>query len=334
MNKIRLFLLFAVFTVLVIPNTRSFSAAASPYDLLAVINSIRAANGLEPVSSDPILMSVAQNHATYISQNPGAGHFDANGGQERDRAEAAGFSVTAAGGWIDECWAAARNDTPVETMVYNSWSDFDHWYQITNPGAKFAGAGVVESDGMTYYILNLAGSYDGASHTGGAASTIPSTAVTVQVAPMKLATPEADGSIIHTVSIGQAPWSIAAAYDITVDQLIALNSLGTNPVIFEGQKLIIQPGYTPTPSPTATLTPRPPTRTPIPAQTAQPVATQESTGSGSIFNMNRSTMGLVLVLICGAGLALMVIGTVKREKPTAKKSDNKEDVTKEDIEQL
>ena len=325
MNKIRLFLLFAVFALLAIPNARSYSAAANSYDLLAVINSIRAQNGLNPVSSDPILMTIAQNHAVYISQNPGAGHFDANGGQERDRAEAAGFSVSAAGGWIDECWAAARNDTAVETMVYNSWSDFDHWYQITNPGAKFAGAGVAESGGMTYYILDMAGEYDGSGHTGGATSTIPSTAITVQVAPVKLATPEADGSIIHTVSIGQAPWSIAAAYDITVDQLVALNNLGTNPVIFEGQKLIIQQGYTPTPSPTATLTPRPPTRTPIPAQTAQPVATQESAESGSIFNVNRSTMGLILVLICGAGLALMAIGTTKREKPSAKKSDKEED---------
>jgi uncharacterized protein YkwD len=325
MNKIRLFLLFAVFTLLAIPNTRTYSAAANSYDLLAVINSIRAQNGLDPVTSDPILMSVAQNHAVYISQNPGAGHFDANGGQERDRAEAAGFSVSAAGGWIDECWAAARNDTPVETMVYNSWSDYSHWYQITNPGSKYVGAGVAESGGLTYYVLVSAGTYGGSGQSSGAASTIPSTAVTVQVAPVKLATPEADGSILHTVSIGQAPWSIAAAYDITVDQLIALNNLGKNPVIFEGQKLIIQPGYTPTPSPTATLTPRPPTRTPIPAQTAQPVATQESAGGGSIFNMNRSTMGLILVLICGAGLALMVIGTVKREKPSAKKSDNNED---------
>jgi LysM repeat protein len=325
MNKIRLFLLFAVFAVLAIPNARSFSAAANSYDLLAVINSIRSANGLEPVSSDPILMTIAQNQANYISQNPGAGHFDANGGQERDRAEAAGFSVSAAGGWIDECWAAARNDTPVETMVYNSWSDYSHWYQITNPGSKLVGAGVAESGGMTYYVLVSAGTYGGSGQSSGAASTIPSTAVTVQVAPVKLATPEADGSIIHTVSIGQAPWSIAAAYDITVDELVALNNLGKNPVIFEGQKLIIQPGYTPTPSPTATLTPRPPTRTPIPAQTAQPVATQKSAGSGSLFNVNRSTMGLVLVLICGAGLALMVIGTVKREKPAAKKSDDTED---------
>jgi len=114
--------------------------------------------------------------------------------------------------------------------------------------------------------------------------------------------------------------SIAAAYDITVDELIALNNLGKTPVIFEGQKLIIRPAYTPTPSPTATLTPRPPTRTPIPPQTPQPVATQEEKNEGAFLNVDRSTMGLVLILLCGAGLALMIIGTISRDKqPPSKK---------------
>ena len=324
MKKFRIFLLIAVFASLALPRS-SVSSAANSYDLIAIINSIRAQNGLDAVEADPILMTIAQNHANYIASIQSGGHIDANGGQERDRAEAAGFSVAAAGGWIDECWAAARNDTPIETMIYNSWSDFDHWYQITNPGAKFVGAGVAESGGLTYYILDLAGSYDGAAHNGGAASTIPTTAVTAQVAPVQLATPEADGSIIHTVKTGQAPWSIAAAYDIPLDQLVALNNLGDNPVIYVGQKLIIQPAYTPTPSPTATLTPRPPTRTPIPAQTAQPVATQKTSAgnSRSILNMNRSTMGLILILVCGAGLALMVVGTVTRDKkpPKPKKEE-------------
>ena len=323
MKKFRLFLLFAVFTFLALPHANVISAASSPYDLIAAINAIRSQNGLDAVEADPILMTIAQNQADYISSIQSGGHVDANGGQERDRAEAAGFSVASAGGWIDECWSAVRDGTAIETMIYNQWSDFDHWYQITNPGSKFVGVGVAESGGLTYYILDSAGSFDGAGFTSGAASTIPTTAVTAQVAPVQLATPESDGSIIHIVKAGQAPWSIAAAYNIPLDQLVALNNLGDNPVIYEGQKLVIQLPYTPTPSPTATLTPRPPTRTPIPAQTAQPVVTQKPAGgsSRSILNMDRSTMGLILILICGAGLALMVVGTVTREKKPPKKED-------------
>lgn len=321
MKKTRLSLLIAVFVLLAVPHARVWSATPSPYDLIAAVNAIRAQNGLEPVEADGILMSIAQNQAAYIASVQSGSHYDASGGQERDRAEAAGFSVTGAGGWIDECWSAARNDTPVDTMIYNSWSDAVHWGILTYPGAKFVGAGVAESGGLTYYILDMAGTYEGVDYVGGVASTIPTGAVTAQVAPVKMATPEADGSIIHTVKIGQAPWSIAAAYDITVERLSALNNLGANPVIFEGQKLIIQPAFTPSPSPTATLTPRPPTRTPIPARTAQPALTQAPKKDGAFLNLDRRTMGLILILICGAGLALMIVGTMSRDKKNTPKEE-------------
>ena len=86
MNKIRIFLLLAVLGILAIPFARVSSAATSG-DLIAVINGIRAINGLDPVEPDPILMAVAQNHANYIASIQSGSHFDANGGQERDRAE-------------------------------------------------------------------------------------------------------------------------------------------------------------------------------------------------------------------------------------------------------
>lgn len=326
MNKKRIFLLLAVLGLLALPMSQVHSAAAapSPYDLIAAVNAIRAQNGLNAVEPDGILMTIAQNQAEYNALVPGAGHYDANGGQEKDRALAAGFPLAEVGGWIDECWAAARSTTSISEMIASAWSDAVHWGILVHPGAKFVGAGVVESEGMTYYILDMAGSYTGSGNTGGGvASTIPTTAVTAQVAPVQVATPAEDGSLLHTVKIGQAPWSIAAAYDITVEQLVALNNLGDNPVIYVGQELIIQPAATPTPSPTATLTPRPPTRTPIPAQTAQPVVTQTSEveGGGALLNMDRRTMGLILILICGAGLALMVIGTISRDKQPPKKEE-------------
>ena len=323
MKKIRILLLLAVFTIMAVPQAKVLSAAPSPYDLIASVNTIRAQNGLDPVEPNGILMTIAQNHANYIASIQSGGHVDASGGQERDRALAAGFSVDAAGGWIDESWAAANSATSIDIMIYNSWSDPVHWGILVYPGAKFVGAGVAESGGLTYYVLDMAGDYVGADYASGLASTIPTNAVTAQVAPVQMATPGTDGSIIHIVKVGQAPWSIAAAYDITVDQLVAMNNLGTNPVIYVGQDLLIQLAYTPTPSPTATLTPRPPTRTPIPAQTAQPVETQKANDQSgtSIFNMDRRTMGLALILICGVGLALMVIGTVSRDKQPPKKEE-------------
>ena len=152
------------------------------------------------------------------------------------------------------------------------------------------------------------------------ASTIPTTAVTAQVAPVRVATANAEGRIIHVVKDLESLWGIAVAYETTIDQIKAVNGL-KNDIIFTGQELVIQAGYTPTPSPTATVTPRPPTRTPIPQQTARPVGTAQNKESGnggaqSILNMDRKTMGLILILICGVGLALMIFGSAgKNKKP-------------------
>jgi len=174
---------------------------------------------------------------------------------------------------------------------------------------------VSESGGMVYFILNLGVKYGSGGTSAGVAATIPTAAVTARVAPVRVSTPDSGGAIIHVVQIGQALWSIAGAYDVTVDQLIALNNLSANAVIYEGQELLIQVGYTPTVSPTVTLTPRPPTRTPVPQQTAQELEDEEDEGgSSSLLNMDRRTMGMLLVLVCGIGLALIVLGTAGKER--------------------
>ena len=67
-----------------------------------------------------------------------------------------------------------------------------------------------------------------------------------------------------------------------------------------------------------------PVGTPIPQQTAQPIATVQEQAKGSsgakpILNMDRKTMGLALILICGVGLALMIIGIASKDKKPPKK---------------
>jgi hypothetical protein len=52
-------------------------------------------------------------------------------------------------------------------------------------------------------------------------------------------TPLADGTIYHQVQKDEGLWSIALAYDITIEQLKLLNGLATDE-IFIGQKLIIK----------------------------------------------------------------------------------------------
>jgi LysM repeat protein len=64
-----------------------------------------------------------------------------------------------------------------------------------------------------------------------------------------LATPDADGKIIHEVQPYQALITIAAAYTVNVDTILALNGWQADWPLQIGQKLLIDPGKV-TPSPT------------------------------------------------------------------------------------
>jgi LysM repeat protein len=63
------------------------------------------------------------------------------------------------------------------------------------------------------------------------------------------AIPDADGRIVHVVGPYQALITIADAYDVTIDRILALNGLQEDWPLQIGQKLLISPGNV-TPSPT------------------------------------------------------------------------------------
>ncbi len=63
------------------------------------------------------------------------------------------------------------------------------------------------------------------------------------------AAPDADGKIVHEVGPYQALYSIAEAYQVSVDRIVALNGWQQDWPLQIGQKLVIDPGNV-TPSPT------------------------------------------------------------------------------------
>lgn len=95
--------------------------------------------------------------------------------------------------------------------------------------------------------------------------------------PVSLATPAADGSIVHIVQQGQTLWAVAAIYQIPLDDLLILNGLNQNSFVFPGDKLIIRPPYTPTPTLSPTPAPPTPTRTPTVTPTLPPTYTPAPT---------------------------------------------------------
>jgi hypothetical protein len=85
------------------------------------------------------------------------------------------------------------------------------------------------------------------------------------VMPVIVASPMADGSIVHIVQIGQTLWTIAAVYEVDLNELMALNGLPPSAIIHPDDEIIVRPGTsvtsTSTTSPTATRTSTP-ARTP------------------------------------------------------------------------
>jgi len=331
MNFYRKIVLALWLLLALIPIGAVQSAGPGPLDLIAEVNAYRQAQGLPNLEVDNTLMLIAQNQSDYLANTFGTntsdianGHLDAMGGEEKDRAQAVGYDL-GPGWYIDETWAAELSTEPVSDVIYQKWAQSPvHNRVLLHTDISFVGAGISEVDGINYYILVVSGIFGSGGSGGGAAATVPTTAVTVQVAPVKVATPDAEGKIFHEVETGQALWSIAAAYEVTIDQLQALNSLTENDFIYTGQKLLIQQAFTPTVSPTTTTTSRPPTRTPNPAQTAEAVVTQtpdQNAEEGGFLNLDRSTIGLALVLVSGVGLALMVISIASRGNEKKKKKE-------------
>jgi LysM repeat protein len=111
-------------------------------------------------------------------------------------------------------------------------------------------------NGVAYYVLDLSAAEDASSPTltpTPAGQVIISTAGArgTEAVIVYVSTPLPNGETYHTVRRGEALWSIAIAYGITVQELIRLNGLAGDE-IFEGQILQVQQPFTPTPMPSST----------------------------------------------------------------------------------
>jgi uncharacterized protein YkwD len=302
----RLFLLISFFTLILTGILGGvspvFGAVQGPIDMLDAVNALRQENGLSPYEFDAGLMASAQVHADYMAEIGEITHVRADGSGPEDL----GFFENVAGG----------QNLTIQVAIYSLWSDPDHWSTMVGMRFGKAGVGVAEKDGIVYYVLQVK-----KVQTGLEGQPTPDYNVTADpqlVNPVITVTPQLDGSIIHEVLDGQSLWSIATTYGITIAEIIQWNNLAPTPVIFPGERLLVQPQPTATTTPTITLTPIPATRTPTPTMTPKtPTATPTITMTPtitpkppfSVYNLEksqRSTVGILLVALCGLGLLTVV----------------------------
>ncbi len=302
-------------------------SAPSAWDLLAAVNSLRAANGLPAYQADGALMAAAQGHSEYQASIGTWSHQGAGGSYEWDRAAAAGYGGGASI-HCDEAVAIAGTAMGVDYVVNTLWADYDHRVLVLlNASYLHAGAGAVEKDGMVYYTLDACYTGAGAGNNNTTASKAPANTVQQPTATREViesvvtSTPMPDGSVIHEVQPGQALWSIAIAYGIKIADIAALNKLdANNPVVFIGDKLVVRGTSTVTLTPTETSTLVPVTRTPtrtrtprltLPTRTVTPLPSETPKPLiptlPPLPERTEQMLGYGLIAVCGLGLLLVIL---------------------------
>ncbi|MDP2975613.1 MAG: CAP domain-containing protein, partial [Anaerolineales bacterium] len=210
---------------------------SSAYDLIEAVNNLRASYDLPPYQVNPILMSIAQAHAEYMAATGSVTHYSADGSRPSQRALAAGYPAS---GWFSENIIAGLN-LSAQAAVDAWMSDAPHQNTMLSSIYREVGAGVATAGDKVYYTLDagLATGSPPAAYTPGATG-LPKIPV-VSTGTLIPNTPNADGSIIHVVRKGDTIYGIAFAYGIPVEELLRLNGLTLDTVLYVGKQLIIRP---------------------------------------------------------------------------------------------
>jgi uncharacterized protein YkwD/LysM repeat protein len=302
-----------------LPAVQASSVTAS--DLINEVNAIRTANGLPALIVDPILMYTAQATAETMAAQDLHWHI----GGVRERVIAAGYGNGNA--WATENFSMGANKD-INDIVYVDWADADHMIPMTNANYVHIGAGVATLNGNTWYVVHAAypagGDYVSGETT---TTTVSGTADTSNyVQPIITSTPNEDGSVLHPILQGQVLYNIAVAYGVTVNELVTLNRLSpSNPIIYQGNDLLIVPSSSPTISPTASETPIPPTDTLVPTSTMpppKPTNTPSTTPTptrkpffpeiSTFEGGGQQKLGTILIVVSILGIGLIVFGSLKK----------------------
>ncbi len=307
------------------------------YQVIALVNQVRASYGLPALQANSALMAAAQGHSDYQASIGSTTHSGQGGSSPLQRAMAAGYGGGAKV-YVSENIYSGNNASPSQAV--NWWTgDGIHLQTMINPNATDAGAGVAQSGSTVYYTL-LVGYVAGSPGSGsGAPPAASETKAPTKppFIPLITSTPNADGSIVHVVQAGQALWNIAAIYNIPLAELLALNGLTENSFIYPGDKILIRKGEPtptatepPTPTPTATLPPALPALTvtvntmPDTLSTPSPFATQanlslestempaEPTSPRSVRSLNLFQLAIVGLFFIGS--TLILLGSLSRPR--------------------
>jgi len=221
-------------------------AEAQGNEVLQLVNAVRAEYGLAPLSYNAQLAAAAQGHANFIASEGIYSHYGVNGSTWQDRAQAAGYP-----GWAGENLVGGTRLTPQQGVTW--WRNSAiHFSNMLNPRWTEAGVGFAVGSGQNFYVMVFGTPNDGPPPR----AQQPVVDVPFIVAPIELASPNPDGSIVHVVGEGHTLWAIAARYEVPLADLYLFNGLTEDSVINPGDRLTIRlaEGQAPPPTPTPPTT--------------------------------------------------------------------------------
>jgi uncharacterized protein YkwD/LysM repeat protein len=294
---------------------------ATAQDVINAVNELRIANGLNPLSVHPALMQAAQWEANAIASGL-PGHSRPNGLTLGQWLISLGYPLSgdlSQDGYRSENWVAARS---AEEAIQLWLMDAPHTNTMLSPDRSDIGAAIAVGD-QTYIVIETA-----LQTANGEMQTDAKDMLTALpydetgslapqfIMPVIVSTARPDGDVIHKVAYGQSLWSIAIAYNTTIEQIRAWNNLDADESVYENEILLVQkaatqPGAATVTAagtagevflaPPATFTPSlPPTSTPTNLSATQPA---EKTANPAA---NRAVLIIVMVfaLIVGGWLAM------------------------------
>ena len=292
--------------------------------VIKAVNKLRIDQGLSPLNVHPVLMQVAQIEVNGIA-NGMPGHWRPEGLTLGQWLISLGYPLAgdlSQDGFRSENWLAARS----ADEAIQAWKgDGEHSNTMLSPDRSDIGVGIFVGDQVFIVLITALQTSSGkmqsvadplltqvASSKSGA---VEGSLTSQYMKPVALSTARPDGDVIHKIQYGQSLWSIAIAYQTTIDQIRAWNNLGQDTTIYEGQVLLVQKSATQPPA--ATLTPR---ASSTPLSTAiERRATSSSTATVLPASMRTgedipsqspsigTRAGLILVLVASGGLIAVLL---------------------------
>ncbi|MFM8321711.1 MAG: CAP domain-containing protein, partial [Chloroflexota bacterium] len=146
------------------------AGAPSPYDVIAAVNSVRAAHGLAGFTTNGALMAAAQAHSDYQAAIDSTTHTGSGGTTVKTRALAAGYGGGADVSVIENIYGGMG--ASVQNAVGWWQGDAIHLNTLLAERQTDAGAGVaVSASGVVYFTLDVGAVVGGSAPviTGGGA---------------------------------------------------------------------------------------------------------------------------------------------------------------------